>query len=265
MIPVFFVTLQIEIVVPMKKSLLLLALVAVLAFPTPSSAASLDEILAKLQDIQTQIAALKARGGIPTVAGAVTSPTCSLRAIPASAEFGDKVKISWTSEGAKKAQWVKDTSGKDTIKVPSVKQKLKGSRMFKMTVIGNPTLTMKVTGYDKTTNTCSVTIPVSEPDMEEEEEEEGDTTPATPTVSLTASPQTVQPKGTTALTWASENAQRCVLQTSVGGEDIVSTSGNKNVNPLQTTTYTLWCANDPGTGKDGPSASASVTVFTAQY
>jgi hypothetical protein len=90
------------------------------------------------------------------------APSCSISANPVSAVLGEKVKISWTSENTAKLRWVKDTSGKDNLKTPSRPSKLEGSVMVKMTVLGNPSLTMKATTKTGESVTCSIVIPVSE-------------------------------------------------------------------------------------------------------
>lgn len=92
---------------------------------------------------------------------AVATPSCTLSAAPASTTLNKSVTVSWMSQNAKKLEWVKDTSGKDNLKVPSSKPKASGSRSFKMTVLGNPSLTMKVTNASGASATCSVIIPVA--------------------------------------------------------------------------------------------------------
>ena len=81
----------------------------------------------------------------------------------------------------------------------------------------------------------------------------------TPIVTLTASAPSVASGNSVVLRWNATNAQRCVLQHS-NEEDIVSLTGSKIIMPEEKETYLLWCANDSGDGKDGPSASAQVTV-----
>lgn len=93
---------------------------------------------------------------------ATTSPTCVLTASPTTASLNERVKISWTSTNAKKLEWIKDTSGKDNLKISSRPSKLEGSIMVKMIVLGNPFLTMKATSKTGETVTCTVVIPVSE-------------------------------------------------------------------------------------------------------
>lgn len=64
------------------------------------------------------------------------------------------------------------------------------------------------------------------------------------------------------LSWNVVNANRCVLQYGSSEENVALIS-SKTVYPTQTTSYKLWCVNDPGTGKDGPSAerTTSITVI----
>lgn len=89
----------------------------------------------------------------------------------------------------------------------------------------------------------------------------GTTTPTlkTPTINLSASPTTITKGAKTTFTWSTTNATRCVawaggLQLSVG------LSGSYSYAPAETATYRLWCTNEDGSGKDGPSAEKSVTV-----
>lgn len=90
---------------------------------------------------------------------------------------------------------------------------------------------------------------------------------ATPTVNLHASSFTIFQGQETKLSWNTSNATRCVLQRSSAyesGEENVAVNGSKTVTPTQTTTYRLVCANDDGTGKDGPSADDTLLV-TVNY
>ena len=84
-----------------------------------------------------------------------------------------------------------------------------------------------------------------------------------PTIALTASPLRITPGNSAILTWKITNANRCVLQYGSSEQSVKAVNGSKTVTPAATTTYRLWCVNDPGTGKDGPSAEASVTVTVA--
>ena len=87
--------------------------------------------------------------------------------------------------------------------------------------------------------------------------------PATPTVQISALPTSVIAGQAATLSWKTANAMRCVLFYGTAQES-VSTSGSRTFYPYQATTYRLWCANDPGTGKDGPSAESSATVNVTQ-
>ncbi len=87
--------------------------------------------------------------------------------------------------------------------------------------------------------------------------------PATPAVNFQASTNSILVGQVVTLSWNVTNANRCGLQfgaTEIGG---LPMSGTQVVLPSQTTSYRLWCANDPGTGKDGPSAEKTLTVNVA--
>ncbi len=79
--------------------------------------------------------------------------------------------------------------------------------------------------------------------------------------SFSASPSYITSlRGSTYLSWSTTNANRCAL--SYGATQVsVNPSGNLTLFPTETTTYSLWCVNDPGTGKDGPSVSKNVVVY----
>lgn len=85
------------------------------------------------------------------------------------------------------------------------------------------------------------------------------TTLQTPTIVFNAYPSTIATGQSATLYWNTANAQRCVLQYG-SSEENISLNGSKTVSPSQTTSYKIWCANDPGNGKDGPSAQKYVTV-----
>jgi type II secretory pathway pseudopilin PulG len=138
-----------------------LALFLFTAVPPVSHAASLADLEAQISVLVQMIAQFKAQAGQPAVEGISTStlPSCAITVTPNPTKIGKTVTVSWTSENATKIEWVKDTSGKDNLKTPSSRPKLNGSRKFKMSVLGNPTLTLRVRTGDKT-STCSVTIAV---------------------------------------------------------------------------------------------------------
>ncbi|KND47007.1 MAG: hypothetical protein AB199_01070 [Parcubacteria bacterium C7867-004] len=81
----------------------------------------------------------------------------------------------------------------------------------------------------------------------------------TPTLSFYASADRVSAGEGVTLSWYTTDAQRCWLQYG-SNEQTISVNGSLNVNPYQTTTYKIGCANDSGTGKDGPTVDRSVTV-----
>lgn len=81
----------------------------------------------------------------------------------------------------------------------------------------------------------------------------GTTVSAAPTVSLTASPTSINSGDSSTLTWSSTNATGCA-----GGgawSSNLAASGTQSVTPTATSTYTITC-----TGTDGSTANASATV-----
>lgn len=77
-------------------------------------------------------------------------------------------------------------------------------------------------------------------------------TPATPTASLSASPDVISQGQSTRLTWQTTNAN----QVNIAGLGMVSASGSRTISPASSTTYSL-TATGPGGTQD---ASARVTV-----
>jgi peptidoglycan hydrolase-like protein with peptidoglycan-binding domain len=90
----------------------------------------------------------------------------------------------------------------------------------------------------------------------------------TPTLSVSLSPSSVDAGESSLLKWSSKNATKCLLQYNVPGqlatEEYLSVSGSKTVTPSQTTTYYVSCSNEPGDGKDGPTAFKNVTLSVSQ-
>ena len=78
-------------------------------------------------------------------------------------------------------------------------------------------------------------------------------TPPAPTVTLNASPSDIAKGGSTTLTWSSSNASQLAL---TPGEGPVNERGSRQVNPNQSTTYTITAM---GNGRRAE-ASARVTV-----
>lgn len=79
--------------------------------------------------------------------------------------------------------------------------------------------------------------------------------PATPSATLSASPDVIQQGQSTTLTWQTQNASDIAIQ----GLGTVPASGSRSVSPSSSTTYTL-VAKGPGGSED---ASARVTVNSA--
>ena len=79
--------------------------------------------------------------------------------------------------------------------------------------------------------------------------------PPPPTVTLSASPTSIDRGQSTTLTWSSRNAESAEITPDIG---MVPTSGSRKVSPNVTTTYRITV-----TGADGQTATASVTVTVA--
>ena len=177
--------------------------------------------------------------------GREPAPSCSVTADKTPVTSGERVELTWKS---KYTDYVV-LSGGD-----------KGAANGSMIVNPSVTTTYSFTAYGVGGKSgCSTTVEVS-----------GNTSPSTgtlktPTISSFTSSTLTQAKQAVVLKWVVADALRCVLSGDDGMQQQVETTGYTTVHPLQTTTYTLWCANDPGTGKDGPSASKSLTVNLVQY
>ena len=78
-------------------------------------------------------------------------------------------------------------------------------------------------------------------------------TPVAPTVTLSASPETITPGGRSTLTWSSANASQVELYPEIGD---VPMQGERSVDPTQSTVYTATARGAGGTA----SATVSVTV-----
>jgi hypothetical protein len=86
----------------------------------------------------------------------------------------------------------------------------------------------------------------------------GDTSGSNPTLTLTATPATVDYNGSTTLTWSSTNADTCTASGAWSGAK--DTSGSETLGPLMAdSTFTLSCAGDGGI------ASESLTVTVTPY
>jgi len=83
------------------------------------------------------------------------------------------------------------------------------------------------------------------------------TTPAAPTVSISANPTSIVSGESSTLTWSSTNATSCTASGGWSGSE--ATSAMTSVAPTVTTTYTLTCTGSGGSAN----ASATITVTTA--
>lgn len=94
------------------------------------------------------------------------TPTCSLTSDKTSYSLGDVITYSWTSQNATYAAWQQDTSGKDHLWLPGDKLPPNGSQTVKANVVGNPSVTLSVAGYDSTgscTKSVNITSTASSP------------------------------------------------------------------------------------------------------
>ncbi|WP_167527627.1 NHL domain-containing protein [Desulfosarcina alkanivorans] len=78
--------------------------------------------------------------------------------------------------------------------------------------------------------------------------------PPAPTIDLSALPAEILKGESATLVWRSANADSCAIEPGIGGVD---TQGSIDVNPSETTTYTITASGDGGTNTDG----ATVTVY----
>jgi hypothetical protein len=76
-----------------------------------------------------------------------------------------------------------------------------------------------------------------------------------PTVTLSASPDSITAGKSSTLTWFSTNATSCQAASPTGWTSSTATSGNKSISPNITTTYTINCS-----GNGGSISSSPVTV-----
>lgn len=178
------------------------------------------------------------------------SPTCSITSSKASVKPGETFKITWTTKN---------------ISHPWMDQVVKGGGEVAIAKQGSMTWTAEdVSGgqpaYDEfkigegqagavSNALCDLAVQILPANYQ-------------PTLTLTATPTTVASGSPTLLTWASTNANKCTLHYD-SVEENVGINGGRSFSPTHTTTYTVNCVNDPGTGKDGPYVSKSATVTVA--
>ncbi|MDX2506492.1 MAG: hypothetical protein QNL62_18715 [Gammaproteobacteria bacterium] len=82
----------------------------------------------------------------------------------------------------------------------------------------------------------------------------GGRTPA-PTVSLSASPSTIDEAQSAILSWSSTDANSC----SASWTDSSATSGSQSVSPIVTTTYSIICNGDGGSANDSVTVTVNIT------
>ncbi|HXY20405.1 MAG TPA: DUF4038 domain-containing protein [Gemmatimonadales bacterium] len=161
----------------------------------------------------------------------VPAPTLTFTANPTTIASGQSSTLTWSSTNATSCAasggWTgaKATSGSQGVSPTS-------TTIYTLICTG-------IGGSD----TASATVTIS-------------TTPAPPTVTLTANPTTIASGQSSMLTWSTTNAAACTA--SGGWSGTKATSGSQSVSPTSTTTYTLTCT---GTG-GSDSASATVTIAT---
>jgi len=102
------------------------------------------------------------------------------------------------------------------------------------------TYSITATGFGQTA-TDSVTVTVS-------------SSPEPPTVNINATPATINPGGSSTLSWVSTNATSCSIDHGIGSVAVI---GSTSVNPASTTIYTITAIGPGGT------ATSAVTVIVS--
>jgi YVTN family beta-propeller protein len=161
-------------------------------------------------------------------ASTVHAPTVTISAQPTTVRSGQPTTLTWSSTNATSAI-LDDGSYSSSVKV-------NGSAA--RTISQTTTYTITVTGPGGTA-TANVTVTYD--------------SSTTPTVSMTATPSTIQLGGSSVLSWQSYFSNSATIDNNVG---IVPVNGTKTVTPTKTTTYTITVTGSSGTA----TASATVTV-----
>jgi hypothetical protein len=166
----------------------------------------------------------------PTGPGA---PTCTLTAAPVSINPGDSSTLTWTTTNA--------TSASIDQGIGIVTPVAGGSQLVTPASTTTYTLTAVGTGG---TATCPATVTVT-------------TQQIVPACTLTASPSSISPGGSSTLSWTSSDVTSGSIDNGVGSTTPVA-AGSVNVTPANDTTYTATF-----TGPDGSvSCQAAVTIVT---
>ena len=152
-------------------------------------------------------------------------PTVTISAMPGNIQYGQSATLSWSS-----------TAAETCVIEPGIGPvNVSGSMTVSPTETTNYTITATGPGG---TATGIATVTVTHP---------------APTVSISATPHSIQHGQTTTLTWSSENATFCVIQPEVGE---VGLNGSVELSPTQTTSYMITATGLGGTAI----ATAMVTV-----
>ncbi len=158
-------------------------------------------------------------------------PSCTLTVNPDIVDRGGNVTLSWTTENADSAS----ISGIGTVGLSGsyTVSNLQSTKTYTMTVNGNGI-----------TNTCSATVTVNEPPVEE------------PSCSISANPSHISYGGDTVLSWTTSNA----VSASINYLGTVSTgSASRVINNLTSTrTYIMTVLNS-----EGVSRTCQTTVYVS--
>jgi RHS repeat-associated protein len=156
-----------------------------------------------------------------TVTVTYSEPAVILTAMPESILSGESSTLSWSSTNADTCEIAPDVGTVDT------------SGSIDVSPTETTTYTITATGPGGTvTDDVTVTYPE-------------------PTVSLTATPESILSGESSTLSWSSTNADTCEITPDVG---TVDTSGSIDVSPAEATTYTITATGPGGT------ATGDVTV-----
>ncbi len=87
-------------------------------------------------------------------------PRCTVETDKTSYSFGEDVKISWSSKNASSIKFVLPTDGKETLNFSSDKLTTSGSITLPASILGNPTITVRVVSSDGVTADCKTSIAI---------------------------------------------------------------------------------------------------------
>jgi hypothetical protein len=193
---------------------------------------------------------------VTVVVNAVTpvATVTSFTATPNNIPSGGTIVLSWTSNNATSCTGG-GGSGSDGWNGSTQATSSSGITIGPLSTPATLTYALLCTGPGGVSSASNITVTVGQ-----------STTPASIT-SFSASPNSVQTSGSTALAWTTTNATSCVASGGTGTDgwsgQVNTSSSGQSVGPIVATgsvTYTLTCAG-PG-GSSGPT-SASVTVGAA--